>query len=161
MTSTPDMASCFRSFEERSELLPLSPFYALSYHFGMLLGVDDFETEQAYHRAKMRLHNSWLHREGVIWGFDVRLEQASGEVRVLPGLAVDPAGRELHLETDACVNVGQWFEAHRRDPDFTVTEIENGFQFDAHVVIRFKACLTRQVPALMEPCAESGSDTAY
>ena len=161
MSSTPDMASCFTNSEERSELLPLSPFYALSYHFGMLLGVDDFETEQAYHRAKMRLHNGWLHREGVIWGFDVQTDQARGEVRVLPGLALDLAGRELHLETDACVNVGQWFEAHRRNAGFTITEVENGFQFDAHVVIRFKACLTRQVPALMEPCAGAGSDTAY
>ena len=69
MSNTPDMTSCFPSVDgQGQDLLPLSPFYTLSYHFGMLLGVDDFETEQAYHRAKQRLHNAWLHGEGVVWG---------------------------------------------------------------------------------------------
>src|SRR5258708_5274147 len=118
MANTPDMASCLAQSGDGGELLPLSPFYALYYHFGMLLGVDDFETEQAYHRAKMRLHNAWLHRAGVVWGFDVRQDLTRGELRVLPGLALDAAGHELHLEGDACVNVGQWFEAHKKDDGF-------------------------------------------
>lgn len=178
MANTPDMATCISAAEENGELLPLSPFYALNYHFGMLLGVDDFETEQAYHRSKMRLHNAWLHREGVVWGMDVRLGEkreeivdgnptevldlSRGEIRVTSGLALDAAGHELHLETDACLNVAQWFEAHKKEPELEIRDEGNGVvSFDAHVVIRFKACLTRQVPALVEPCAGAGSETAY
>jgi hypothetical protein len=161
MANTPDMASCLTQSADSGELLPLSPFSALHYHFGMLLGVDDFETEQAYHRAKMRLHNAWLHRAGVVWGFDVRQDLTRGEVRVLPGLALDAAGHELHLEGDACVNVGQWFEAHKQDEGFVFSEAGNTISFDAHVVIRFKACLTRQVPALLEPCDGGSTSTAY
>ncbi len=161
MANTPDLATCLASDDGRSELLPLSPFYALRYHFGMLLGVDDFETEQAYHRAKMRLHNAWLHRAGVVWGFDVRLDQEAVEIRVTPGLALDAAGHELHLEGDACVNIGEWFDKHRTDPGFIIGGDANNPTFDAHVVIRFKACLTRQVPALMEPCDNAGTSTAY
>lgn len=161
MANTPDMASCLAQSDEVGELLPLSPFYALHYHFGMLLGVDDFETEQAYHRAKMRLHNAWLHRAGVIWGFDVRRDLARGEIRVLPGLALDAAGHELHLAGDACLNVSQWFEAHRKDEGFVFTESGDAIHFDAHVAMRFKACLTRQVPALLEPCEGGNSSTAY
>ena len=56
-------------------MLPASPFTALQYHFGMLLGVDDLETAQAYPRGKIRLHNAWLHREGVVWGFNVVVQQ--------------------------------------------------------------------------------------
>src|ERR1044072_795977 len=108
MANTPAGATRFAA-EGGDELLPLSPFYALSYHFGMLLGVGDFETEQAYHRAKMRLHNAWLHRECVVWGFDVQLdlqlEQPRGEARVLPGLALDAAWYDLQLEREAGVNV--------------------------------------------------------
>lgn len=161
MANTPDMASCLAHTGEGGELLPLSPFYALHYHFGMLLRVDDFETEQAYHRAKMRLHNAWLHHAGVVWGFDVRRDLTRGELRVLPGLTLDAAGHELHLEGDACVNVGRWFEAHKKDTGFTFTEMGNTINFDAHVVIRFKACLTRQVPALLEPCDGANMSTAY
>jgi hypothetical protein len=162
MANTPDVVSCFASAEDGGELLPLSPFNSLSYHFGMLLGVEDFETEQAYHRAKMRLHNAWLHREGVVWGFGVRLDVGKGEVRVERGLALDAAGHELHLEGDACVNVGQWFAAHEKDADFQSTVVDGAVRFDAYVCLRFKACLTRQVPAMLEPCNDmAGGGTAY
>jgi len=177
MANTPDVDSGFVPVEDGDKLLPLSPFYSLSYHFGMLLGVDDFETEQAYHRAKMRLHNAWLHREGVVWGFGVRLETERGEVRVLKGLALDAAGHELHLEGDACVNIGQWFAAHKDDADFKTNTIgttdttntigttgatATRLRFNAYVCIRFKACLTRQVPAMLEPCDNASSNgTAY
>ncbi len=162
MVNTADLATCQASDSASGELLPLSPFYALRYHFGMLLGVDDFETEQAYHRAKIRLHNAWLHREGVIWGFNVGLDNGRHEIRVKPGLALDAAGHELHLEADACVNVGEWFAKHEKDPGFEISTDEGGGKtFDAHVVIRFKACLTRQVPALLEPCDNGNTGTAY
>lgn len=139
----------------------LSPFYALNYHFGMLLGVDDFATEQLYHHGKMRLHNAWLHRAGVVWGFDVKLDKEHGEIRVKPGLALDASGQELHLDADACVNVAEWFEAHKGDEDFFPTETKAESKFDARVEIRFKSCLTRQVPALIEPCEGGAGGTAY
>jgi hypothetical protein len=161
MSNTPDLATCLATDEGRGELLSLSPFTSLHYHFGMLLGVDDFETEQAYHRAKMRLHNAWLHREGVVWGFGVNLDAEYGEIHVAPGMALDAAGHELHLEADACVNVGEWFDRHEKDPDFVVETDGERKKFDVHVVIRFKACLTRQVPALLEPCDNANTGTAY
>ncbi|MEK6405781.1 MAG: hypothetical protein AABN34_02330 [Acidobacteriota bacterium] len=161
MAHTPDLGTCLATDDGRSELLPLSPFNALHYHFGQLLGVDDFETAQAYHRAKGWMHNAWLHGEGVVWGFGVKLDQTRGEIRVMPGLALDAAGHELHLEGEACVNLGEWFDKHKQDPGFTFTTAGADTTFDAHVVVRFKACLTRQVPALMEPCDNAGTGTAY
>jgi hypothetical protein len=161
MANTPDLASCFAPADGERQLLPISPFYAMHYHFGMLLGVDDFDTEQAYHRGKIRLHNAWLHREGVVWGLKVSLDSTKGEVRVARGLALDGAGQELHLEGDACVNLGAWFDKHRDDADLEVSQTRGKFSFGAHVVIAHKACLMRQVPALLEPCDGSGADTAY
>ena len=84
MANTPDLTDCATQ-SGMSTLTPISPYLGIHYHFGMLLGVDDFETEQAYHRGKSRLHNAWLHREGVVWGMEVRLDAEKGEVRVLPG----------------------------------------------------------------------------
>src|ERR1700686_3193694 len=99
MASTPDLATCISSNGGSSGgLSPVNPFSALRYQFGMLLGVDDFETEQAYHRGKMRLHNSWLHGHGVVWGLGVSSDLPSGEIRVERGLALDAAGHELHLD---------------------------------------------------------------
>lgn len=143
------------------DFLPGDPFTANRFHFGMLLGVDDLETEQGYHRGKMRLHNAWLHREGTVWGLGVEIdtERNDGEIAVAPGLALDAAGHELHADARACVNVGKWFDA-QHDRSFA-TEGDARAEFDAHVVARFRTCLTRQVPALMDPCEGGGAETAY
>ena len=143
-------------------LLPADPFRSLRVNFGMLLGVDDFETLGAYHRGKTWLHTAWLHREGVVWGLDVQADTKSGEIRVLPGLAIDRLGRELHLDATVCVNVGRWLAEHEKDPDLKLeTQADGSVRFDAHVVIRFRPCLDRPVPALTEPCDGAGSTTSY
>jgi hypothetical protein len=149
---------------QESGLLPASPFTALQYHFGMLLGVDDLETGQAYPRGKIRLHNAWLHREGVVWGLNVSFNER-GELVVDRGLALDAAGHELHLDTQACLDLGQWYVAHKDDADFTFTDDGGSKKFTVHVIAKFKACLTRPVPAIVEPCAGVNAgvngDTAY
>jgi hypothetical protein len=141
-------------------LLPVSPFTALQYHFGMLLGVDDLDTAQAYARGKMRLHNAWLHREGVVWGLNVSFN-ARNELVVSRGLALDAAGHELHLDHEACLDLGQWFARHKDDPEFTFADDGSGKRFSVHLVAKFRACLTRPVPAIVEPCAGVENDTAY
>ena len=143
-------------------LSPANPFYALHFHFGMLLGGEDFETEQAYHRGKTRLHNAWLHGSGVVWGYGVSADTGSGELRVDRGLALDPAGHELYLDARSCLSLAAWFEQHRDDEDFElVDDADNVKRFDAHVVARFRPCLTREVPALSEPCEDATTDTAF
>lgn len=139
--------------------LPVDPFNSLKVHFGQLLGVEDFQTIDAYHRGKMWIHNGWLHGEGVIWGLDVKLEPEHDQLRVGPGLATDKIGRELYLGIPFCLNVPAWYKINR--DQLEVSDVEGGIKFDAHITIRFKSCLTRQVPALVEPCQGSDRTTAY
>lgn len=150
--------------QKLSTRLPVDPFRSLHVHFGMLLGVDDFETVDAYHRGKMWLHNAWLHGAGVLWGLAVTLDRETEAIRVSAGLALDAMGREIYLASDACLDVGRWFaeNRHRSEVAAAVTETEDdGQRLDAHVVIAFRGCLDRQVPALNEPCDASGATTAY
>ncbi|MDO9074800.1 MAG: hypothetical protein Q7U73_16205 [Rubrivivax sp.] len=141
--------------------LPVSPYVALHPHYGMLLGVAEFEAEQAYHRGKQRLHNAWAHGWGVLWGLGVAVDMAKGEVAVAPGLALDGRGRELHNDLAQCLNVPRWFEAHRNDAGFEYTDSAGVIAFDAHVRIRHHACLTAPVPALADSCSNNASGTAY
>jgi len=109
MATIVDSTACVASAQGAEDaLLPVSPFTALQFHFGMLLGVDDLETAQAYPRGKIRMHNAWLHREGVVWGFGVAFN-ARNELTVNPGLGLDAAGHELHLDRQACVDLGAWY----------------------------------------------------
>ncbi len=73
----------FRQFERPH-------FYA-----GRLLTAADFQQDQDYFRAKIRLHNRLLHGWGVVTGLQV-LESA-GTLIVSAGLALDCAGNELVL----------------------------------------------------------------
>ena len=172
-----EIAPCVASDTERRScgLLAADPFRTVRYHFGQLLGVDDFETDQAYHRGKQWLHNGWLHGYGAVWGLDVTIPKDDqgdlvGEVRVESGLALDAAGHELFLQKPVCVHVGRWlternkrFLANPGDPDgVDVPQDAIHFgPFTAHVRISFDSCLSRPVPAITEPCEGSSPDTAY
>jgi hypothetical protein len=60
--------------ETRTKMKPCAPlpeFERLSYFYGQMLGVQDFRTEQAYFREKLKLHNRCLHGYGVICGLEV------------------------------------------------------------------------------------------
>jgi hypothetical protein len=69
------------------------------YFTGKLMGTDDFEQEQSYHRTKHRRHNRLLHGVGIVRGLAVSLEPGPGgddpAIVVSPGVAIDPNGEEL------------------------------------------------------------------
>jgi hypothetical protein len=139
---------------------PTDPFRALHVHYGMLLGVDDFEAIGAYHRGKGWLHNAWLHREGVVWGYGVT--RSGRELRVDPGLALDAVGRELHLAVPACLDLAAWYDEHKTHDDLGATVGPDGvITVHAHVVAEFKVCPAREVPALAEPCSTGDGTTAH
>jgi hypothetical protein len=67
------------------------------YAFGMVLGVEDFQTEQDYVREKHRRHNVHLHGVGVVHGLKVSVEGTGTHpvVTVSAGVAIGPDGEEL------------------------------------------------------------------
>ncbi len=178
MANTPDLAACLEVGPGQDDaVLPINPFLAVRYQFGMLLGAEDFDTAEGYPRGKMRLHNAWLHGAGVVWGFDVQAPQTSpptdisftGAILVKAGLALDEVGHELYLDQDACVDVGAWYALHKDEQvlkDLAHVEVDTATGavtlHDLHVELSFAACLARQVPAMSEPCAgATGTSTAY
>jgi hypothetical protein len=144
----------------RDVALPVNPFLANHYHFGMLLGVDDLETDQGYHRGKVWLHNAWLHGGGVVWGLGVTIRAEQRQVVVGPGLALSAAGRELYLDREYCVDIIRWLEEKAPDT-LEITETNGDQLFTVHVVIGPKHCLDRPVPSIAEPCAAASSETDY
>lgn len=67
---------------------------------GRLLTADDFTEEQAYHREKYRRHVLALHGSGVVDGLRVTIGADGATLTIEPGLAIDPAGRELCLDQE-------------------------------------------------------------
>lgn len=139
--------------------LAADPFSSLAVHYGMLLGVPDFQVIMANPRGKLRLHQAWQHGPGVVWGYPLAVKPDSAELEVGPGLAVDGVGREVGLAVAHCVDVSQWLDEHA-DAANPVLDGDDRV-FNAQLVVRHRACLARPVPAMSSACDGSGSDTAW
>ena len=138
--------------------LGADPFTSVAIHYGMLLGVPDFQLISANPRGKLRLHQAWQHGPGVIWGLGVSpLEDGRTELQVTPGLAVDFLGREMVIATDYCIDVAQWL-----DEQVEAGTIDAGAAtFNAQLILRFRACLARPVPSMSSACDGGANDVAY
>jgi hypothetical protein len=66
-----------------------------AYYYGQLLGVANLELEAGYGIEHWRRANRLVLGWGVACGLDVEAHDDGTSVRVLPGLGIDPAGREL------------------------------------------------------------------
>jgi hypothetical protein len=141
--------------------LPDSPDCAINYHFGMLLGVDDFRTEQGFHVGRLRRHQRALHGFGVVYGYGVSFDAGHAEIRVAPGYAVDAHGRDLEMLAAQCVGLPAWWLKHRDDDEFAGIPNKDDVSFNADVLLCYSNCLSRPVPAIADACAGGASDIAY
>jgi hypothetical protein len=89
----------------------------LHYSTGELLGADDFRDEQTYHRRQLARALLHLHGSGTIAGLRVFHRHRPGtggvqnevELEVLPGIALDHAGRIIEVPREACLRLRRWF----------------------------------------------------
>src|SRR5258708_7080414 len=90
----------------------LSPSKHVNYTQGMVLGVDDFMQEFAFHNGR----NEWLLRDligyGTASGLRVSYDETAGkhEVRVSTGNAVSPRGQMIRVCSDQCADLAAWLK---------------------------------------------------
>lgn len=95
----------------------------VAYANGALLGADDFAAEQSYHRGRLARALAYLHGTGTIAGLRVQVRPAASgddaadgeQVRVEPGVALDPAGRLVEVPDAVCTRLGRWLRASRAE----------------------------------------------
>jgi hypothetical protein len=76
------------------------------YFFGQVIGVDDLEQEQLYHREKARRHNRLLHGWGIVRGLEVQAgKPRAAEIKISPGYALDRNGEEIIVGTGVTVDL--------------------------------------------------------
>jgi hypothetical protein len=114
------------------------PFQRPNYFDGRLLTAQDLASEQNYHGSKQRQHNLHCHGTGVVSGLGVSTtnEKSGSTATVEPGLAIDPAGNEVHLCAPAT---------------FTLPKSADALQ----VGIRFSERFTGSVPNVMSGESET------
>jgi len=92
----------------------LDKFFRPQYSDDQRICAEDLELGVAYHRRKLNLHKTSLHGAGIVPGLAKELqvtptEPPSRALRVLPGAAIDGAGRDLILRESLEVSLdGHW-----------------------------------------------------
>ena len=162
--SNPTAAETFIPLDDPDPATPGDPFTRLRYSYGQLLGAEDFTAEQRYFLLRSRLHNAALHGYGTVWGLKVGSQENETSLTLTcdTGLAIDPLGREVYVPQKVCLDITGlaatrfWADLAAPPPTPGVEETADNPRRRVYVVLRYRACLTEQVPAITQPC--SGQD---
>lgn len=96
------------------ECAPLESFCRPRFFPGQLLTEEDLNRLDAYLVGKNRLHNRYLHGDGVVCGLKVTCAPCNGGVQVSAGYAINGCGDDLILPETALVDVCELADACRR-----------------------------------------------
>jgi len=123
----------------------------VNYSLGMVLGVDEFQQEQAYFLGKHQWHQRALHGYGTVYGLQIsKLNGANGpEVFAASGCAIDPLGREICVTPAQCARLNDWLSTNREKLGLSETA---SFGQTLYVILCYRECATDVVPIPGEPC---------
>jgi hypothetical protein len=141
------------------------------YATGVLLGAEDFQAEQDYHRGRLARTLAYAMGYGTLAGLAVAYEpaQAAGETPparpeqliVAPGLAIDRLGRQIEVARSRCLRLAEWYEAQSprqlreawHDSGHLWTGSPSGVVAD--LFIRFVVCKNGKTPAFASGAFDS------
>lgn len=154
------------------------PYKRVRYATGLVLGVDEFEQEQAYFIERDRLLTRALHGYGVVHGLPITVEVEDGRPQLVVGrgLAVEPSGQHVCIDRPQCAWLDDWLgerdaallSGSEEESDEDGSTGDEGSAGDAGedgdgadsgseelcvaIVLRYGACETDFVPVPGEPC---------
>ncbi|WP_128003388.1 hypothetical protein [Piscinibacter defluvii] len=125
----------------------------VNYVQGMLLGVDDFVQEQAYHRARQHELARELLGYGTVRGLRVTVDAGTARVRVTPGMAWTPSGAPVCVGSEQCCDINAWLASHRDAVRAAFgSPAPSPAPLTLHVVLSYRDCAVDAVPIPGEPC---------
>ncbi|HXW25891.1 MAG TPA: hypothetical protein VEK73_14195 [Xanthobacteraceae bacterium] len=84
----------------------------VAYATGRMLGVEDFQAEQDYHRGRLARTLLQLYGTGTVTGLlvqtDGNTDATKLEIQVTPGMAIDRVGRVIEVPRMVCIVLNDW-----------------------------------------------------
>lgn len=135
------------------------------YSTGRMLGVEDFQAEQNYHRGRIARTLLQLYGSGTVTGLfvqtDLNPDVTKLEIQVTPGMAVDRVGRIIEVPRTVCIVLQNWLAQYVKtwqaqqtgmspgtapiaDPN---TAIHDGAHLMVDVFVSFAACTNGVTPS--------------
>jgi hypothetical protein len=120
----------------------------VSYATGRMLGVEDFQTEQTYHRGRLARVLSQAIGTGTVSGLKVQADSsatpADTELQVTPGVAIDRAGRVIDVPYMVCIRLDRYLTTQ---PDGDKINAFKAGAIVADVFLSFVACDRGKTPS--------------
>jgi hypothetical protein len=127
----------------------------VAYAIGRMLGAEDFQAEQNYHRNRLA-RVARLLGTGTVYGLSVSCKPDPNpdniEVRVEPGMAIDRAGRLIEVLGAVCIRLKKFLDA-QSDSDLSLSFKDVGgpaMKVVADVFVRFVQCDRGKTPAFAD-----------
>lgn len=130
----------------------------VNYTKGMLLGVDDFVQEQAWHIARRHELARELAGYGTARGLKVSTGNSGRTVVVGPGIGWTPSGSPVCVPDEQCADVTAWLR--KQDATFKADLGSGTSDLTVHVVLAYQGVPTDKVPVPGEPCRSEDALTA-
>lgn len=127
----------------------------VAYAIGRMLGAEDFQAEQNYHRNRLARVTRML-GTGTVFGLNVTCKTDPNadniEVRVEPGMAIDRAGRLIEVQNAVCIRLKKFLDG-QSDSDLSLSLKDAGdktMQLVSDVFVRFVECDRGKTPAFAD-----------
>lgn len=150
--------SCCGTFSAVGASPASNPSHHVHFSTGMVLGVDDYAQEFAYHNAR----DKWIVREfggyGTISGLAVSVENGTDgpEIKVTAGSAATPGGDLVCVKSEQCGKINAWLA--REDITARVAEIaaevtpDTDANLKVWLTLCYTSCAIAPVPIPGQPC---------
>jgi hypothetical protein len=134
-----------------------------------LIGADDLNRAQDYHRQKLREHNRMLHGWGVVCGCGVRAEPTTErpwQVRIEPGYLVTPHGDTVSIRADVLLDlatcaVDSTDQCAFARPCPPITRRRLDASRTVYVAVRYTECESRPVRVAAPGCSCGDDECQY
>ncbi|MEO7177236.1 MAG: hypothetical protein ABIW83_00180 [Allosphingosinicella sp.] len=149
---------CCSPFKAIATGSPTDPHRHVNFTSGMVLGVDDYRQEFAYHSER----DKWIVRDflgyGTLSGLAVSLEDTADgpRVRVTPGAAAAPSGQLICIGREQCGSLNPWLA--RKEIKDKLQQLTNGAvdpdhaRLNLYLTLCYVDCPVAEVPIPGEPC---------
>jgi hypothetical protein len=129
------------------------PAKHVNYTLGMVLGVDDFVQEFAYHAGRGRRLTRELIGYGTVCGLQVSIatDRTPFEVVISAGEAVTPPGQIVRVPLAQCAKLNDWLAANQTDLLSRLGSPPTP-SVRLYVLLSYRDCPTDAVPIPGEPC---------
>lgn len=150
---------CCSPFTAVTTASAADPGRHVNFTTGMVLGVDDYAQEFAYHSAR----DKWIVRDflgyGTLSGLAVAVEDNGADgprIRVTPGSAAAPSGQLICVGREQCGSLNAWLARDEIAEKITAmaaaTPTPDKAKLNVFLTLCYNDCAVAEVPIPGEPC---------